>query len=577
MHHFSWLRIVPLCAMLFAPRAAPQNQPAAEVATKEAPATFTSRVNLVPVTVVVRDRDGHAVGNLTKDDFRLLDSGKPQVIARFSIEKPAAPVVISKESADLEPGVAPSPVAPRAEGVPAAPVAAEHFVAYLFDDVHAKMEDLQRSRDAASAVIAGSMLPADRAAIYTVSGQIVQEFTNDQAKLREALARLRPAPISGGIGHGIDCPDISYYLADRMIDFNDQQAIAVALSNYQACSNNPYATSSEVIGIAQGVLHSGEHETRVAASVLVQVIRRMASLPGQRSLILASPGFFVTFGDHPEFMDIISRAVRANVIISSLDIRGLWTPAGYDASRPTPGGGPMAITMINQYMEQEALAQEDVLEDLAHSTGGEWFHANNDLGAGFRRLASAPEFIYVLAFTPEQLKSDGKFHKLQVTLRDGKGLSVQARKGYYAPRRDTEAVDQAKQDIEDAVFSRSVVKDIPLQIHTQFFRAEGDNASITVVAQLDIRSLPYRKAEGRNEDTITIVAALFDINGNYVAGSQKILDLKLKDETLRTRLDSGIRVKNSFDVKVGTYAVRVVARDSEGQTMASDNTVADIQ
>jgi hypothetical protein len=310
---------------------------------------------------------------------------------------------------------------------------------------------------------------------------------------------------------------------------------------------------------------------------LVQLVRRLAALPGQRSLVLASPGFFVTSDHQPELTDIINRAVRANVIISSLDIRGLWTPPGYDASRPTPAGGAQVITMLNQYLELEAVAQEDVLENLAHSTGGEWFHANNDLGGGFRRLAAAPEFIYILAFTPESLKSDGKYHKLQVTLRDGKGLTVQARKGYYAPRRETDAADQAKQDIEDAVFSRSVVKDIPIEIHTQFFRTEGDNANVSIVAQLDIRSLPYRKAEDRNQDTITIVSALFDMNGNYVTGTQKVLDLKLRDETLQRRLDSGIKIKTSFDVKVGTYAVRVVARDSEGQIMASDNTLVEIQ
>ena len=90
-------------ALVLAQQAAPPSQPASEMETKEAPAKFTSRVNLVPLTVVVRDRDGHAIGNLTKEDFRLLDNGKPQVIAKFSVENPGAPVVLQKESGDLEP------------------------------------------------------------------------------------------------------------------------------------------------------------------------------------------------------------------------------------------------------------------------------------------------------------------------------------------------------------------------------------------------------------------------------------------------------------------------------------------
>ncbi|HXM42229.1 MAG TPA: VWA domain-containing protein [Bryobacteraceae bacterium] len=238
-----------------AQQASPPSQSASEMETKEAPAKFTSRVNLVPVTVVVRDRNGHAVGNLAKEDFRLLDNGKPQVIARFSIEKPGTPVVLEKEPASLEPQPENKP--PEAGAAVPPPVLADHFVAYLFDDLHATFEDLARSRDAAARVIATSMQPADRAAIYTTSGQIVLEFTSDKEKLRETLARLRPAPVAGSIGHGLDCPDISYYMADRIVNLNDPQATQVALINYKACSMNPYATANEVMGFAEGALHQG--------------------------------------------------------------------------------------------------------------------------------------------------------------------------------------------------------------------------------------------------------------------------------------------------------------------------------
>jgi VWFA-related protein len=575
VHRLFSVLLAPV-ALAFAQQAAPPTQTATEMETKEAPAKFTSRVNLVPVTVVVRDRNGHAVGNLTKEDFRLLDNGKPQVIARFSIEKPGTPVILEKDSGDLEPQPEGKP--PEAGTAPAAPpVIADHCGVYLFDDVHVKFEDLARARDAAARVILTSMQPADRAAIYTTSGQVVQDFTGDKAKLQDTLARLRPAPIAGGLGHGLECPDISYYLADRIVNMNDPQAIQVALLNYQACSSNQYATASEVTMYAERALHDGEHETRLAASVLVQLVRRIAAMPGQRSIVLASPGFLVPFADQPEITDVINRAIRANVIINTLDVRGLWTPPGFDASRPTPPGGGMVIAMMNQYLDQEAQANDFVMEDLAHATGGDWFHANNDLGDGFRRLAAAPEFIYVLAFTPENLKSDGKYHKLQVTLRESKGLTLQVRKGYYAPRRDTGEIDQAKQDIEDAVFSREVIKDIPLAVRTQFFRSGEVDASLSVVAQLDIKSLHYRKDAGRNDDNLTIVSALFDLNGNYVAGEQKLLTLRLKDETLEKRLDSGIKIKASFNVKTGGYVVRVVVRDSEGQMMAAENTAVEIQ
>ena len=557
----SLFALLLLAAPAIGQQAAPQSQSASEIETKDAPPTFTSRVNMVPVTVVVRDRDGHAVGNLTKADFQVLDNGKPQVISRFSVEKPSAPMTLRKGAGDLESAEAKPPAA-------APPVLANRFVAYLFDDLHTTFEDMVRTRDAAARIIAASMQPADRTAIFTTSGHIMLEFTNDQAKLQDTLARLRPAPVMGGLGHGLDCPDISYFLADQVVNLGNSQALQVAMAKYRGCAKgaNSDITPQETTMVAQRALVQGEQETRQATNILLQVVRRISGMPGQRSIVMASPGFFVPYAGQPDITDVINRAIRENVVISTLDVRGIWVPP------PLSSRNSMAIT----YLLEDAEAGDPVMEDLAHSTGGEWFHSNNDLGAGFKRLAAAPEFIYVLAFTPENLRSDGKYHKLQIALRDSKGLTLQARKGYYAPKREVDAIDQAKQDIEDAVFARDVVRDIPLAVHTQFFRSGEAGARLSVVSQLDIRLLHYRKAEGRNDDTVTIVAALFDRNGFYITADEKLLTLKLRDETLEKKLGSGVKIKSSFNVKTGGYVVRVVARDSEGQMMTSETTSVDI-
>jgi hypothetical protein len=44
-------------------------------------------VNLISVPVVVRDRNGRAVGSLQKEDFHLFDKSKPQTITNSSVEK----------------------------------------------------------------------------------------------------------------------------------------------------------------------------------------------------------------------------------------------------------------------------------------------------------------------------------------------------------------------------------------------------------------------------------------------------------------------------------------------------------
>jgi VWFA-related protein len=48
---------------------------------------FQSGTKMVLVPVVVRDRDGRAVSDLTRDSFQVFDKGKQQPIAAFSVER----------------------------------------------------------------------------------------------------------------------------------------------------------------------------------------------------------------------------------------------------------------------------------------------------------------------------------------------------------------------------------------------------------------------------------------------------------------------------------------------------------
>jgi VWFA-related protein len=573
---------IPAAARSQTPPAAPETSvaapPATEVVTKDAPATFTSRVNLVPITVVVRDEQGRAVGNLTKDSFRLFDNGKPQIISRFTIEKPGVtPVVLEPEST--------APGEPAQPASAAAVVIATRFTVYLFDDVHTQWEDLSRVREAAGRFLASSMQPSDRAAIYTTSGQTMLDFTSDQDQLQATLLRLQPRPVAGAGGSAVECPYFSYYIADMLVNKQDPSAIAAARAETMSCYNlNPSTTSPQMLdsmwqSVAQQALTRGDHETRLSLDVLAKVVRRLSAMPGQRNLVLASPGF-LTPDRYQELGEVINRAIRANVIISSLDARGLWTPPGFGAEATTPRGGGLVLGVKTRLASDEALAQEDVLSSLASGTGGTFIHNTNDLAGGLRQLAAAPDFIYVLGFSPSNLKSDGKFHSLKVVLVTPKGLSLQARRGYYAPTRQADAAAQAHQEIEDALFNREVLKDFPVELHTQFFKSSDVDAKLSVVARVDFSHLRYRREEGRNRNSVTVVSALFDPNGNYLKSYVKVLDLRLKDETLANferRFGAGIAIKSTFDVKSGaSYVVRLVVRDSEGQMMAAENGAVEI-
>ncbi len=92
-----------------------------------------------------------------------------------------------------------------------------------------------------------------------------------------------------------------------------------------------------------------------------------------------------------------------------------------------------------------------------------------------------------------------------------------------------------------------------------------------MLTRLDVKSVRFRKASGRNNDQLTIVTGIFDENGQFVTGMQKIIDMKLLDTTYERLSRSGLTVKSSFEVKPGTYLVRLVVRDAEGAQMAARN------
>ena len=93
-----------------------------------------------------------------------------------------------------------------------------------------------------------------------------------------------------------------------------------------------------------------------------------------------------------------------------------------------------------------------------------------------------------------------------------------------------------------------------------------------MVARLDARALKFKKTDERNNDTLTVVTGLFDQNGNYISGIERVVELRLRDQSLEVLENSGISVEQSFSVPPGRYIVRVVVKDSEGRTTAARNT-----
>jgi VWFA-related protein len=575
---FSILPTVVLSLVAASPYQAPAGEGQPEISSQEAPVTFSERVNLVSVPVVVRGREGHAVGNLRQEDFQLFDKGKLQTITKFTVEKTevAAPAPTGSAAA----AAAGRTTATTPTPVPSPPVTfPERYVAFLFDDVQMPIDDLARARTAAIRMVNESLDPGTRAAIYTTSGRVMLDFTGDREKLAQALDRIKPFPTITGIQ--LDCPSVSYYQALRIVDFGDQEALLSGQIDYLVKCDPP--SPRDDLGfdlemakpivkmMANRALGLGGQAVRDDLNLLKELVRRLTAMPGSRAIILVSPGFFLPDDRrHDEETDVMDWAIRANVVISSLDTRIIMamTPRG-DADVPIILG---EIEHVRQEFEQKrAYADEGVMQELADGTGGTFFHNDNDLKAGFDQLAARPEIIYLLGFSPQNLKPDGSYHGLKVTVRNVSSPTVQARRGYWAPNHAMDTAEAAKEELREDVFSREEIRGIPVDLHTEFFKSSEDKAELTVTALLNPDSLRFQKAAERNNDTVTVVTGVFDGNGNYVAGIQRVVQLHLRDQTLTALRSAGISVEETFTVRPGRYLVRLVVQDAGGQTTAARN------
>jgi VWFA-related protein len=531
--------------------------------------TFTKRVNLVVVPVVVRDKEGKAVGSLKRGDFQIFDDGKLQSISTFSIEvnQPVAErahrsSVLSNMPIDKVLGVIPS-----------------HFFAYLFDDVHLPAGDLMQVRAAAKKHLETGMGADDRAAVFTTSGDITLEFTNDKTQLTQAMDRIKP----GFVSTGARCPYMNYYLAQRIIEEFGGSSITPAWDGATDDTWNCLFSRAQylqgkareiALDAARQELQAGNAETRRALLTVETAVRHLAAMPGARTLILISPGF-QTGDDHVEQNSAINVATGRNIVINTLDARGLYTgiPGADNENGPST---PLAAQLEDPINRQGRLLQTSVMAELADGTGGKFFHDNNDLLGGFNQLATPAEYVYVLAFRPENLKQGGRYHQLKVTLAKNRGWKVQARRGYYESAGAGDPEQLISEELQQALFSREEMRTLPIALKAEYLKKDGPNRELSVTTHVDVSGIHFRKVNNTNVDDLTLVCGLFDINGNYLQGKKREIALRLTDDALK-QLTDGMNVTTTFDVEPGAYLIRVVVRDSGDRLLSAVNGAGLIQ
>ena len=496
------------------------------------PTTLKVRVNVVTVPVVVRDSSGHAIGNLQKENFEIFDNRKPQEITQFTIE--------GGDHADRNSSQSPGAQSVKKNVIP------DRFTALLFDDVHANFGNLPQLQAAGSRFVAKGLSREERLGIFTTSGKVTVDFTDDRVALQAGLGKVRPNPLPGSRGNS--CPTLTHYSANLIVNRHDSATTQAAIGEVSGeCGvKDPKLAAEMVKAAAERILTLGDTETNLALKALSDVVSRLSTLPGQRTIAIASPSFLVSDSEHRE-NKIIDHAVRSHVIISTLDTRGVYT-------------------------EENQIADENVLSEFADGTGGNFFHNNNDLDEGLHRVASPPEFIYQLGFYPKDLQEDGKYHHLKVKIVGIDKLSVSAREGYFASTAMADSKQAENSAITEALYSQTEIRDLPIRIQTQFVRDDKPIAKLSVRTFVDLQDLPHRQTDGKNTNELRMVAAIFDHNGKYIGAIDRKVAVQWSDDRAGTQTAAIF----SFLLDFGAYRVRLVARDAESKRLFAQASVIQI-
>ena len=295
--------------------------------------------------------------------------------------------------------------------------------------------------------------------------------------------------------------------------------------------------------------------------ILERALTALEGTRGRKSVILLSKGFIYD----PEtrgFKDVSRAARRANVAIYFVDARGLVaTTSNFTASE----GSPIDARDIGATYADIALDAEGAVS-VAEDSGGFAVRNTNDLGAGLDRLARESRSYYLLGYVPKDAKADGKFRKISVKV-NRPGLSVRARKGYFAPDPADSAAAPATADLDPevrrALDSPRDVADLPVRATALVFdRSSNDSARVVIAADVDVKSFVFEPEDGgRSRGSVEFAVAATRLETGEVFHFEQTTAMNLKAET-RDRLGvTWYSMSREFSLPTGAYQASVVIRD----------------
>lgn len=465
-------------------------QPAQPV---QAPPTFRADVQMIDVDVVVTDKDGKPVKDLTRDDFEIVDHDKVQDVRTFTlIDLPIESLsALAARRAEVEPDVVTNT---QPEG---------RTYVLLVDTAETDL----RARHLTERWLDEVVQPSDRVAIVYAQGSTTnsQTFTSSRRLLLNGINRM----IRGGSNARANVDE-----ATRQLD------------TLQAIQD-----ISERLGTIPG-----------RRKAIVWITRYPPSLQPQTDSLFSRRGADILLA----WEQAARAAVNNNVAVYPVDVSGLTTELGI-----------------------RSLIHTDSIREVAEETGGVPVGANtNDFSRGFATIVQDASSYYLLGYSPEPARDDGKFHSISVRVKRP-DVTVRARRGYYAERANaalapSTPLPASPQGVSvqarEALRLPVPVRGLGIDVTTMPFKGgRAKDSSVVIAAHVRGQTLDFNA--GRQ---LAVSYQIFDVDGKAVAGAFKVFELNLGSDSKAQAIDTGLQFVDRVALKPGRYELRLVAEQPGG-------------
>lgn len=502
--------------------------------------TYQVESNLVVVDVIVRDKKGNPVRDLTREDFKAYEDNVPQEIVTFSREDiPVGPVpeTASGGTSETTPAkivnlnLTPDQTPDKED------LQGKRLVILFFDLSSLGEEGLIRSVDTARQYVAEQTGPQDllAIAIYDSVLQLIQDFTNDHQVTIDTLNALYPSETAE--------------LAEESLGEEE---------------------NSEEIYVPDDIQFNIFNTDR-RLSALETLAKMYREFPERKSLVYFSNGVSTTgVENNAQIRSTVDNANRSNMSIYTIDSRGLVAlPPGGSASQGSPGGRALFDgSAVSRQMSSLSSSQE-TLTTLAHDTGGVAFQDTNDLSLVLKQVQEDTSSYYVLGYYSKNRKEDGKYRKIKIEIART-DLKLEHRPGYYASK----SFRQLNQDERDLQLQQAMsvdrpFSDLPLILQTDYFQSDEKTCMVPLSIEMAGDGVQFEDKGSQKVASFEFLAQVSDPKGRVTGVARDMVQVRLPAETAEKVRAGGILYSSGFQLRPGSYTLKFIVRDNGTGKMGS--------